>query len=207
MVDNLANRTLYGGLTNFGRKIIKEMNRIGMMIDLSHTSHQTQLDTLNETKVPVIFSHSSVAAICNDSRNVQDDILHKLVSKKTNKVFWFGSFTWYFYYSDTSKKASLGNYAQRCPFFPNFLSTHLCRSIPTGKVEGKLGKAVGKLGKIGHRWASLPFIQLGITRIVNLHVFFKKVNNGIIMINFYNPFLSCSDKANIDNVIGIVLSF
>ena len=80
LVDRLANASDYGGLTNFGRKIIQEMNRLGMMVDLSHTSHQTMLDALDESKAPVIFSHSSVQAICNQSRNVRDDVLLKLVS-------------------------------------------------------------------------------------------------------------------------------
>jgi membrane dipeptidase len=78
-VDLLTNASEYGGLTAFGKRVVLEMNRLGMMVDLSHVSHQTQLDVLNVTKSPVIFSHSSVFGLCNKSRNVKDDVLLKLV--------------------------------------------------------------------------------------------------------------------------------
>lgn len=63
------------GLGSFGRAIIKEMNRLGMMIDLSHSSDATAKDVLRETRAPVIFSHSAARAICNSTRNIADDIL------------------------------------------------------------------------------------------------------------------------------------
>ena len=86
-VDRNTNASLYGGLTKFGRKIIQEMNRLGMMVDLSHTSYQTQVDALDEAKAPVIYSHSSVYSICNNTRNVKDDILLKLVVVKPFEQF------------------------------------------------------------------------------------------------------------------------
>ena len=58
------------------------MNRLGMIIDLSHVSYQTMLDALDETKAPVMFSHSSVYAICNQTRNVRDDVLKLLEKNK-----------------------------------------------------------------------------------------------------------------------------
>jgi len=56
------------------------MNRLGMLVDLSHVSKQTMLDVLSTTKSPIIFSHSSSWTLCNHSRNVQDDVLRLVVS-------------------------------------------------------------------------------------------------------------------------------
>jgi membrane dipeptidase len=82
IIDSLANASQYGGLTPFGRKIVREMNRLGMIIDLSLSSRQTQIDALSETRAPVIFSHSAVYKLCNNTQNVQDDVLLKLVNFK-----------------------------------------------------------------------------------------------------------------------------
>lgn len=66
------------GLSPFGRSVIKEMNRLGMIIDLSHSSDQTALEVLKETRAPVIYSHSAARALCNLSRNIEDELLRMI---------------------------------------------------------------------------------------------------------------------------------
>ncbi|CAG0920506.1 unnamed protein product [Notodromas monacha] len=66
------------GLSYFGRRVVREMNRIGMIVDLSHSSLWTMQHALEESTAPVIFSHSGAQGVCNSSRNVPDDILRLL---------------------------------------------------------------------------------------------------------------------------------
>jgi membrane dipeptidase len=76
--DSAADEPRHHGLTPFGEQVVLEMNRIGMLVDLSHTSAETMEDAIRVSRAPVIFSHSSARAICDVPRNVPDDILKKM---------------------------------------------------------------------------------------------------------------------------------
>lgn len=70
----------HNGLTDFGREVVAEMNRLGMMIDVSHASDKTFADVLETTRAPVIASHSCARALCNSARNLTDDQLRQLAA-------------------------------------------------------------------------------------------------------------------------------
>jgi membrane dipeptidase len=73
--DSATDEPVLGGLSDFGREVVAEMNRIGMFVDLSHVSADVMRDALAVSTAPVIFSHSGARAVCDINRNVPDDVL------------------------------------------------------------------------------------------------------------------------------------
>lgn len=106
LVDTGKDTAINNGLSDFGKELIKEMNRIGMLIDLAHVSEKVMNLALELSKAPVIFSHSSAYEVCNSKRNVPDNVLLKVAQKKGIVMVNF-----YNDYVTCQKTANLSNVA------------------------------------------------------------------------------------------------
>jgi membrane dipeptidase len=77
-IDSTTDAKRHGGLNAFGVRVIHEMNRLGLMVDLSHTSHDAMRAVLDVTKTPVLFTHCNAYSLCSHPRNVPDDVLARI---------------------------------------------------------------------------------------------------------------------------------
>jgi membrane dipeptidase len=79
--DSSTDKPAHNGLTDFGKDVVREMNRLGVMVDISHVSDKTFYDALEVSEAPLIASHSSCRSICNAPRNMTDDMIRALCAK------------------------------------------------------------------------------------------------------------------------------
>ncbi len=79
--DSSTDKPAHNGLTDFGKQVVREMNRQGMLVDISHVADKTFYDALALSKAPLIASHSSCRALCNHPRNMTDDMIKALAAK------------------------------------------------------------------------------------------------------------------------------
>src|SRR5437764_5440907 len=79
--DSSTDKPAHNGLTDFGKGVVRDMNRHGIMVDISHVSDKTFYDALEVSKAPLIASHSSCRALCNHPRDMSDDMIKALAAK------------------------------------------------------------------------------------------------------------------------------
>jgi membrane dipeptidase len=79
--DSSTDKAVHNGLTDFGKDVVREMNRVGVMVDISHVSDKTFYDALSVSKAPLLASHSSCRAICDAPRNMTDQMMKDLAAK------------------------------------------------------------------------------------------------------------------------------
>ncbi|NWW53783.1 DPEP1 Dipeptidase, partial [Pedionomus torquatus] len=108
LVDTGEEQPLHHGLSSFGKKVLAEMNRLGMIVDLAHVSVETMKVVLNVSKAPVIFSHSSAYQLCQNHRNVPDEVLKMVASKDSLVMVNF--YNDYVTCGDTAKLADVANH-------------------------------------------------------------------------------------------------
>lgn len=89
--DSSSHPPVNNGLTDFGKQIVEEMNKIGMMVDISHVSHDVMRDVIKASKAPLFASHSNAFGICNTTRNIPDFILKEMAAGRDGVIminFW-----------------------------------------------------------------------------------------------------------------------
>jgi membrane dipeptidase len=146
--DSSTDKPAHNGLTDYGKDIVREMNRQGIMVDISHVSDKTFYDALEVSKAPLIASHSSCRAICNHPRDMTDDMIKALAAKGgVIQINYEKSFIDQAY-KDASDKLSGGVVAQ----FDQLKK--LC-----GDDEECLGKKMNELEKQATAEGKLPHVS------------------------------------------------
>ncbi|NXO09041.1 DPEP1 Dipeptidase, partial [Oriolus oriolus] len=108
LVDTKEEKPVHYGLSHFGKRVVEEMNRLGMMVDLAHVSVDTMKVVLSISKAPVIFSHSSAYSVCQHRRNVPDDVLQLVAS--TDSLVMVNFYNAYVSCSDTATLSDVADH-------------------------------------------------------------------------------------------------
>ncbi|HEV3063166.1 MAG TPA: dipeptidase [Vicinamibacterales bacterium] len=150
--DAASEAPKHGGLTPFGREVVREMNRLGMMVDLSHVSDGTMRDAIRVSEAPVIFSHSSARAVADHVRNVPDDIL--ALTAKTGGIVMVNVFPGFVNRAAAKQAAGFldkeREYGARYPDDPNRASTEYLAWLDKTMAEMEPGTLAEVADHIDH---------------------------------------------------------
>ena len=142
--DSSTDKPAHNGLTDYGKEIVREMNRQGILVDISHVSDKTFYDALEVSQAPLIASHSSCRAICNHPRNMTDDMIKALAAKGgVIQINYEKSFIDQAY-KDASDKwsggvvAMLAELEKKCGGDENCVGRELTQREQQAVAEGKL---------------------------------------------------------------------
>jgi membrane dipeptidase len=145
--DSSTDKPVHNGLTDFGKDVVREMNRLGVMVDISHVADKTFYDALAVTRAPVIASHSSCRALCNAPRNMTDDMIRALA--KNGGVMQINYYVGFLSqeYRDADKKSNDEIKARRDAIIKQCGDDEDCQIRAGHKLNDEL-IAAGKLPKV-----------------------------------------------------------
>ncbi|KAL4917024.1 hypothetical protein BDW62DRAFT_202187 [Aspergillus aurantiobrunneus] len=152
----------HNGLSPAGRHMVLEMNRLGMAVDLAHASAKTMHDALDTSRASVIFSHSSVYALCPNPRNVPNDVLLRL--RENNGIIMITFFPAYTR-CDDPEAATLSDVADHIYKYPDLIAELLRRGISIEDMAavtgGNILRVLGEIERVGRRYGETGGCALG----------------------------------------------
>src|SRR2546428_3292444 len=145
---NPADSRVHHGLTDFGREVVREMNRIGMMVDVSHVSDETFDDVLETSRAPVFASHSSCRAICDIPRNLTDDQIRRIAAKRGVVMINVSS-----YFVDPAGVAAMND--ERAKLLPEYLKIKQDFATDPKKRDEAIGKLFDAIPRRRTTWTKV----------------------------------------------------